>query len=98
MTQLIQMPRGSVSASLVVHLQGAHVASGKVAAHAHCRNLILLEVGEQVKLPKEPVGDEHKTLDAALQHHLDMALELFALVIGDHDDWQIGGGMQRLLD
>src|SRR5271168_1642876 len=45
MTQLIQMPRGRVSASLVVHLQGAHAAGGKVASHTDRRDLVLPDIG-----------------------------------------------------
>ena len=60
--------------------------------------MVLLYIGQQVRLFKDPAGDDHDTLGPPLEDHPQRLVELRTAGLGVHQQGRVAGRLQKLLD
>ncbi len=61
-------------------------------------NIAFFQVGEQVNIHEEPVGDDDERFDGTREKHFEIALEAAALIVHVGENGEVGGLVQRVLD
>src|SRR5215469_17841447 len=85
-------------AGFVVHHDGANGARTEFAADHRGGNISLFEVGKQVDIDEEPVGNDDQALDRPCQKHFEIALEAAALVVHIRENREVGNLIQRIFN
>src|ERR1035437_3864821 len=94
----MEMFEGGASADGIVDEHGADVVVVELAAYGCGRNVVLLQVGEDVDVHKQPVGQDDQALDAAVEQHFQIALKAAALVVDIGKDGKVRGLKERVLN
>src|ERR1700692_1602036 len=98
MTELVDMLEAGVTASLIVHDHGADAIIRQITANDDGGKGVLQELEQNSALLEEPVGHDDEALDPALQQQFEIPLELFAVIMGVHDEGQVTSGVESLFD
>src|SRR6266481_2953712 len=77
----MEMFESGARSQIIVDDHRADVVVLQFAAHGHGRNVVLLQVGEDVDVHKQPVREDDQAFDAAVEQHFQIALEAAALVV-----------------
>src|SRR5271156_3676586 len=98
MAERVEMFHGEMRAGFVINHDGADSTGTKLAADHDCRDVAFFNVGEEVDVHEEPVGDDDEGFDGAREEHFEVALETDALIVHVGEDGEIGGLIQSIFD
>jgi tetratricopeptide (TPR) repeat protein len=98
MAQRMQMLKRKIAADFIVDDYRTHGVAFEFAADQRRGNAALFEIGEQVDVEEQPVGQHYQAFDAAIKQHLEIALEAAALVVNVGENWQVGSLIETILD
>ena len=98
MTERVQVLEREVTADFVVDDDRTDRVGLEFAADHRRGNAAFLQIAEQVDVEKEPVGENDQRLDAAVEQHLQIALETAALVVHVGENGKIRRLVERVLD
>ena len=87
-----------VAADFVIDDHRTHRVAFKFAADEHGGDAALFQIGEQVDIEKKPVGENNQAFDAAVEQHLEIALEAAALIVHVGENRQVRGLVERVFD
>src|SRR6267143_4043219 len=85
-------------AQIIVDDHRTDVVVLEFAAHGHGRNVVLLQIGENVDVHKQPVREDDQAFDAAVEQHFKIALEAAALVVDVGEDGEERRLVKSVLD
>src|ERR1035437_3750731 len=94
----MEMFEGGVGAGSIVDEHGADLVVLELATDRRGGNVVLLQVGEDVDVHKQPVGQDDQALDAAVEQHFQIALKADALVVDIGKDGKVRGLKERVLN
>src|SRR5215469_10174868 len=86
------------SAGFVVHDDRTYSVAGKFPTDGGGRNIALGEIGEEMDIYEQPVGDDDQRLHMAIEEHFEIALEAVTLVVGVGKNRDVGTLKKRVLD
>src|SRR5271155_1459371 len=98
MTERVEMLEREVTANFVVDDDRTHRVPFEFAANDGGGDAALFQIREQVDIEKEPVGEDDQALDAAVEQHLEIALEAAALIMHVGEDGQVRGLVERVFN
>src|SRR6266436_4611096 len=86
MAERIQVFESVALAQIIVDDHRTDIVVLQFAAHGYGRNVVLLQIGENVDVHKQPVRENDQAFDAAVEQHFQIALEAAALVVHVGED------------
>ena len=98
MSQGVQVLESQLAADFVVDDDRTHGVVFQFAADHGNGDAAFFQVGEQIDIEKEPVGNDDQSFDAAVQQHFQVALEAAALVVDVGQDGQVVRLVERVFD
>src|SRR5258708_32031383 len=94
MGERIQVFESGARAQIIVDDHRTDIVVLEFAAHGHGWNVVLLQIGEDIDVHKQPVREDDQAFDAAVEQHFQIALEAAALVVHIGED----GEERRLVE
>ena len=98
MAEVIEVLDGEIAALLVVHDDRPNRILREIAADDDGGQFAVAQLREPSAFLKEPVGDDDQTFDAAIHQQVEIAGQLFGVVVRVHHDGLIAGGAERFLN
>src|SRR5580700_6794330 len=98
MTESVQMFEREVASDFIVDDHRTHRVPFQFATYKSRGDAALFQIGEQVDIEKKPVSEDDQAFDAAVEQHLEVALEAAALVVYVSENWQVGSLVESVLD
>jgi tetratricopeptide (TPR) repeat protein len=93
-----EMLESGASSLVVIDDHGADAVGFEFAADDGSGNVVLFEIGEEINVDKEPVGEDDEAFDAAIEHHFEIALEAAAIVVDVGEDGKERRLVEGILD
>src|SRR4029077_4179146 len=81
MAERIQVFESGARAQIIVDDHRTDIVVLEFAAHGHGRNVVLLQIGQDVDVYKQPVREDDQAFDAAVEKHFQITLEAAARVV-----------------
>src|ERR1035441_5153313 len=94
----MEMFEGGASADGIVDEHGADLVVLELPTDRRGGNVVLLQVGEDVDVHKQPVGQDDQAFDTAVEQHFQIAFEAAALVVDIGKDGKVRGLKERVLN
>lgn len=98
MPPLVKMFEGKAASGFVVDHHGADPITGNFPTNRGGRNLLFVDVGEDVDIDEEPVGHNDQAIDVTLEKHLEITLKTVVLVVGIGEDGKVAEGIEGVFD
>src|SRR5215475_6482112 len=95
---LVKVLECLAAAGFVVDHDGADAIARQLPADGGGGDLTFVQVGEDVNIDEEPVGNDDQAVDVAFEEHLQVAFEAVALVVSVGKDRQIGERVKGVFD
>jgi tetratricopeptide (TPR) repeat protein len=94
----VQVFERQVAANFVIDDDGTHGVALEFATDQRGGNAAFFEIGEEIDIEKQPVGENHQAFDAAVEEHFEIAFEAAAIIVDIGENRQIRGLIERVFD
>src|SRR6266852_45844 len=98
MAKGMEMFEGGARACGIIYDHRADIVVLELAAHGCGGNVVLLQIGEDVDVDEQPVGEDDQAFDAAVEQHFEIALEAAALVVHVGEDGTVAEVLGGFVD